>query len=198
MEQKELLEMREKIDQELFLESKRNFEKAETDTTPYAGVIDGDIVVSGDPNNTEVKKQNYTARFLLPKEKFGDKYEGEDVGRGYIKVDIEYKDVFPSAKQNMKFTSAMAELVPFYRKLQENGDVEEMSDEEALKFFASLKDDVIDAMYRLVTVVLEVDEEIADHMIPTSALYIGGQIIKDFPSVVSQADLFFDSSIVKA
>lgn len=179
MEQKEYLRLLDEMD------------KAQEDTTPYAAVINDEIVVEGDPNNTEVKKQDYTARFIFPKHMATMFPDAKDVGNGYVVAEIEYKGVFVDARNNLKYTSAMAQTMPFFRKLEDSGDVEEMTTDEAIDLFASLEDKVVDALYHLVQVVLDVDDKLIGYMATGSVIHIATRIMQDFPSLVNQGDLFF-------
>lgn len=177
--------------QEDFLKIKKEMDRAEADTTPYAAVVGDEIAVVGDPMNTEVKKHDYTATFLIPKEMSPMFPDAKDVGKGYLRVDIEYKDIFVNARNNMKYTSKMAQLIPFYKKLEDNGDVTDMELDELINMFAQLEDYVVEALYGLVQVVLGVDESLIGFMTPGSVLRISQEIMHDFPNVLNQADLFF-------
>ena len=54
------------ITYEEFVEMKKKMDEAEEDTTPYA-ITDGDeISVVGDPNKTEIKKNDYVILFAYP------------------------------------------------------------------------------------------------------------------------------------
>lgn len=184
--------MTDKITQEDFLKLKAEMDKAEADTTPYIAVIGDETAVVGDPNNTEVKKQDYTATFLIPKSMAPIFPQATDVGSGYLKFDMEYKDIFVDARNNMKYTTKMAQLLPFYKKLEDSGDVSDMTPEEMFELFGKMEDYVVDAIYDLVKTVLKVDESIIGYMTPGSAIRIASSIIHDFPNVLNQADLFFD------
>lgn len=177
--------------QEAYLQVKENIDTAQNDNTPYAAVIGDDIVVNGDPNETVVTKKDYTAQFLIPEHEI-QKYPGaKPIGRGYALLELEYKDVFPSARRNLEFTSAAARLMPFYRKMDDLGNIEELKEEEAIEFFAAFDKDIIRALYELVQVVLDVDDELMEYMAPSCALHLAVNITKDFPSVINQGDLFF-------
>lgn len=192
MTQEELLRARrESAAKDTYLQIKENIEEAQNDNTPYAAVVGDNIVVNGDPNNTVVKKRDYTAQFLIPEHEM-KKYPGcKPIGGGYALLELEYKDVFPSARRNLEYTSAAARLMPFYRKMDEFGNVEDMTEEEAIDFFAAFDKDIIRALYELVQVVLDVDDELMEYMAPSSALHIATSITKEFPSIINQGDLFF-------
>lgn len=180
------------MEQSDYLKLLDGINQAENDTTPYAAVINNEIVVEGDPNNTKVVKQDYVAKFIFPTEMataFPNAKKSEV--DGYSIVEIEYNDVFVDVRNNLKYTTAMARTMPFFRKLEDSGDVSEMSVDEAIDLFASLEDDVVDALYHLVQVVLDVDDRLIGYMAVGSVIHIATRIVKEFPSIVNQGDLFF-------
>lgn len=182
MEQKELLKIKDAID------------KAEESTIPVAGIVDGDVVVRGDVNNTKIEPKTYTARFVFPEFMVKDIEGAKPASQGFATVDIEYKDVFPAAIDNMKYTSAMTQLLPFYSEMKENGDIERIDDADAMiQIFQNMEDEIIDALYRLVKVVLKIDDELIQHLVPFGghgAIDLATAIMEDFPSIVNQSDLF--------
>ena len=40
--------------------------KAQTDDTPYIGMVDGTVNINGDPNKTEIKPADYEVLFAFP------------------------------------------------------------------------------------------------------------------------------------
>lgn len=190
MEQKDLLKVKNAID------------KATEDTTPIVGIVEDEVVVNGDVNNIDIEPKTYRARFVFPDFALKDIEGAVPASPGYSTVTIEYKDVFPSAKDNIKYTSAMTQLLPFYNELKEDGTIEAIDDVDTLiNIFQNLEDEIVDALYRIVKVVLGIDDSLIEHLAPIgegSALELAVRIIEDFPSIVNQADLFFDSSTKKA
>lgn len=176
--------------QEEFLKIKKAIDKAEEDTTPYAGVVDDQIIINGDANNTEVKKHDYEVKFILPKE-MKDLFPDAEVHGEYILATIEYKDVYITPRQNLKVTSAIAQILPLFKKLKEDGDIENLSDQEAIEVYGALDDSVIDAFYRLVAVALNVDESLVDYMAVSSVIGNTVKILQDSPNAVNESDLFF-------
>lgn len=183
--------MEKKMTQEDYLKVLKSLDEAQEDTTPYAAVIGDEIVVEGDPNNTKVVKQDYTLNFLFPEEKANLFPNAKKAGEGYVSVEIEYPGIFVDARNNLKYTAAMAQAMPFFRKLQDSGDVEDLTPDEAIELFASLEDEVVDALYHVVEVVLDVDKELVGSIAPGSAISVATRIIQDFPPIANQGDLFF-------
>lgn len=174
-----------------FLKVKNELENASEDTKPIAMVTDEAVAVKGDVNDIEVKPHDYSLNFVVPKSMGKDIEGAKKLETGFYLITIEYKDVLPTVKDNVKLTSAGMQLMPFYNKLEENGNIEKMSDEEALRtIFVNLEDEIVDALYRLVKVFLGVDEELVPWITPGSVLKTGADLIHDFPHVFNQADLF--------
>lgn len=180
------------MEQKDFLNIKHSIEKAEEDTHPVVAVVDDEVNVRGDVNNVKVEPKDYVAKFVVPNYMAENIDGAEDLGTGFSLIEIEYKNVFPNVKDNMKYTSAVVQLEPFYKKLNEDGSIEQLDDAEALKtIFKNLENETIEALFRLVQVVLHIDDELADWLTPGSVVKIGQQILDDFPSIVNQGDVFF-------
>lgn len=187
------------MEQKDFLKIKHEIDKAESDTKPIAGVVDNEIHVMGDVNNTKVEPKDYTIHYIIPEYLAKNIEEAKLRGDGYADLDIEYKDVFPTVRDNIKFTSALTQLLPFFRKLDENGGVENMTEDEFINdVFPMLHDDIVDAMYRVVKTALNIADELIGWATMGSVLLTVSQLAHDFPNAVNQADLFFGSSTVKA
>lgn len=187
------------MEQKDFLQIKNAIDKAEEDTKPIAGIVDDKVVVKGDVNDTKIEPKDYTAHFVIPEHIAKNIDSAKLRSDGYAELDIEYKNVFPTARDNVKFTSAISQLLPFYRSMDEHGGIDDMSEEDFINHvLPELKDDIVDAIYRVVKVVLGIDETLIGWLTPGSALMLVSQILHDFPSVVNQADLFFASSTEKA
>lgn len=171
------------ITQEKLLELREAKEKAASDETPFPIVKDGDIAVVGDANKTEVNKHDFVLRFVLPNE------DG-----GYTAKDVEYKDVFLKPRHAVTVQRLMTSLQPLLYKVDENGAVEDLSDEEMLEVARLYEGNVLDQIYRLVAVVLGVDERLVDYIDPNSALEAYHQIMLSYPDLVKASDSFFGFS----
>lgn len=188
MEQKELLMVKNAMD------------NAKEDTKPVIGVLEDGVVVQGDVNNTKIEPKTYTAMFVFPEHMLKEVEGAKPAKDGYATIEIEYKDVFPNAMNNLKYTSAMTQLLPFYNDLKEDGTIEPYDSEAVIRMFQKMGDEAIEALYRVVKVVLGIDDALIGHLAPIGehgAVVLASQIMEDFPSLVNQADLFLESSTEK-
>lgn len=170
-----------------FVRVKEEMDKAQDDTTPFAVVADDGITVAGDPNKTELNKHDFKIVFRFPK---GTTGRGKVIG-GSEFVELEYKDVYITPRNDLKIVSAVANLYPFFHVLTENGTVEDMDNETLLKTFNSLSQEMIDSMYILVESVLGIEAGISNYMTPVSVINTTAEIIKAYPEIVNEADVFF-------
>lgn len=169
-----------------------SIKKAEDDTTPYPVVIDNKVHVVGDANKTEVKARDYTMKFRFPKE-YAKYFEGqisEELGN-YIIIETEYKDVHISPRSDLKILAAISKIFPYVKKLGDDGNIEEMTDEELITMCLEMPNEIEDAMYILTASILGVDDEMREWMLATSVFNFVSRFIDDFPEVVNEADAFF-------
>lgn len=169
------------ITQEDLIKLKEAKEKAMDDTTPFPLMKDGNLAVVGDANKTEIKKHDFVISFIFPDE------NGE-----YQKKDVEYKDVFLKPRQAVTVQRLMTALMPLIYKVKEDGAIAEMDDDEMLEVLRMYEGNVIDQIYRLVAVVLGVNNELVDFMDPTSVLTAFHKIMKLFPDMIKASDSFFE------
>ena len=180
------------IKPEDLLKINESIKKAEEDTTPYPVVVDGKVHVVGDANKTENKKHDYTIKFRFPKsyEQYFDGNVLERIG-DYIIVETEFKDVTITPRSDMKILAAISKILPYVKKLDDDGTVREMTDDEIIDMCLHMPDEIEDAMYILTASVLRVDESIRDWMLATSVFGFISDFINDFPEVSNEADAFF-------
>ncbi len=160
--------------------------EAENSDTPFPVVQDGKISAIGDANKTEINKHDFTITFKLPEGVSG----GQKVNGGVLK-EVEYKDVFVSPRRAAKVTSAICKLLPYFRKVAESGKVEDYTTDEIIELVADWSDDMIDTMYDVVANFLGVDEQLVDFMQPSSVLKALVQIVREYPEVMNESDVFF-------
>lgn len=169
------------ITQEQLLMLKEAKDKAMEDTTPFPVVKDGTLAVVGDANKTEVNKHDFMLSFIIPNK--DGKYE---------KKIVEYKDIWLKPRQAVTVQRLMTALQPLFYKVQENGSVEELSDDEMLEVARLYEGNVLDQIYRLVSLVLGVDEKLVDFIDPTSALEAYQKIMLSYPDLQKASDSFFE------
>lgn len=155
---------------------------AEESTTPFQITTDDEIVVVGDANETQINKHDFVVTFKTP------------TPDGYAVNNVEYKDVYITPRQEPKIIRMMVEIMPFYKKIKDNGTVGHYSREEVLKLIADLDEQIYDHMYDLVGTVLNVQPTLRDYMSLDSVLYNAGVIFYAYPEMVNEASTFFQKS----
>lgn len=173
------------------LKINESIKKAEKDNTPYPVVVDGKVHVVGDANKTENKSHDYIVKFRFPKEyeQYFDEVS-ERIG-DYIIVETEFKNVTISPRSDMKILASISRILPYVKKLGEDGSIGEFTDDELIEMCLSMPDEIEDAMYILTASILGVSEDMRDWMLATSVFGFISRFFDDFPEVVNEADAFF-------
>lgn len=180
------------IKPEDMLKLSAQIKKAEEDTTPYAVVADKEIHVVGDANKTENKKRDYAIRFRFPKdyEKMFPDAEKSYIGN-YFTITTEYKDVTITPRSDMKILASISRILPYVKKLNDDGTVDDPTDDELIQMCIDMPDEIEDAMYLLTSHVLGVPTTIMDFMLATDVFGFVSSFVDDFPEVFNEADGFF-------
>lgn len=168
--------------QEELLEIKKEMDKAQEDTTPFVAVSDENIAVIGDPNKTDLKKYDYTMIFNFP-------VKG-DPGK-YTEHEVEYNNVFVSARQNPRIVALLNKLMPYFRKPLPDGTVVDYTRDEAVEILSEFEDNINDLLYKLVGSVLGVDPSLQDYMRYDKVVEAFVQIVHNIPEMVNEADMSF-------
>lgn len=148
---------------------------AEQSERPFMIPTEGDeIVVAGDVNDTALNKRTFSVVFRVPKVK-----EDGEIETVYRKVD--YKDVFITPRQDLKIVQAVGDLLPFVKKVQEDGGIGNYTDEEIIALINSLSDEMVDRIYNLVASVLGVEDKLKEYMEFGSVLTVLGEFFQGFP-----------------
>lgn len=166
------------------LESK--LKEAREDDTPYLVAKDDNLMVVGDANKTEKKVHDFNVLFHLP-QKFRSAFKDEDVLKEddfEFVVEVEFKDVFVTPRDNIKITSEVATLMPFFNGVSDNGRLRDLTDEEKYEIVSSMNDDVVDAMYRIVGKILKIDDEMLDYVMFSSVMEVTMNFIDAFPGSI--------------
>lgn len=141
---------------------------------------DGDnMKVVGNPNNTEVKKDEYTLIF-----------ETEDGKR----VTKKYENIHITPRKRIGVNRLLVRIMPYFRNAMENGDVTLKNDNEMAFTLVGMGDDVYDTLYDLAGTVLGVPEELKEYIDPVSLVAFGVKLIMNNPAVVKEADQSFGVS----
>lgn len=186
----------EKMTPEQFLAINEKLKEAEKDDTPYPVLNDGNVYVVGDPNKTETKKHDYTVRFRYPRsfEPYFENIKGADVIGNYVMVDVEYKDVHVAPINDIKVTTGIANMQPFYKKLEENGDISDYTEDEMMKLLEDLDNEILASMYQIVRAFLNIDEQASYYITIPCVLDLVVKFIEDFPETFNEADAVFGLS----
>lgn len=135
-------------------------DKAEESTRPFLVQREEESMVIGDPNDTEIKKEVFKITFKLPDEKKGSKI-----------ITKEYPNVFIKPRYNTRIVRTMSNILPFFRKVNDDGTVVELTDDDVANILdTEVPEYLYDEMYDLVTLVLGIDERLKDYMIPPSVV----------------------------
>ncbi len=169
----------------------KKLKQTNEDDTPFLVMKDQEISVVGDANKTEVKKDDYSIRFRMPKNKFDEKPEGAaEVGTYYV-FSIDFKGITITPRSDLKILDAVMKIIPFFNKLKENGSIEGLEKEELFSVFAQAGEAVHLAIYNLVATFLGIDDELGEYMLPFSVIGAMSQLIDNHPEVFNEADVFF-------
>lgn len=166
-------------------------EAAQEDDTPFLVVTDDEMTVAGDPNKTGNKKHSYEITFRYPasmKSRFKDGYREEGP---FIYVPVTFDEITLTPRDDIEVVRAIVAMQPFVKKMQENGNVDEYTEEEQAEVIRYFSKDVEDAFYNLVKVFLGVPSDMVDYMQLDSVINTVCQLITDFPEVFNEADAFF-------
>lgn len=180
-------------------ELKRAMKEAEKDDTPYIGIKDDEIHVLGDPNKTEVKSADYMVHFAFPNTKEwraraeanGDEIGPETKDGKFFFCKRAYNNIYLTPRRITAVVSALAKIEAFLFKIMENGEIKELTYEEAQSLLISMNGELSDATYEVVATVLRIPFEEVDFMLPLNTVGNAVLIAKNNPSAVNEADVFF-------
>lgn len=182
------------ITMEEFKKMQDGIKDASEDDTPYLAVMDNEMHVVGNPNKTERKAFNYTVLFAFPKQ---DKYRSEQIVKetdNYLVCKREYKDVFIPARRHSAVVNAFVRVESFIMAITDDGEVKEITEDEAKSLLQLLDDEIIDAVSNAVGKVLNLTPFEANCIIASNAIEVITQMQSDIPEIVNEADLFFGLS----
>lgn len=171
------------ITQEKLIELREAKAAADKSDIPFPIVKDGNIAVVGDANKTDLNKHDFILTFVVPDE------NGE-----YHEKSVEYKGIWLKPRHAVTVQRLMTALQPLFYKVKPDGSLEDYTDEEMLEVAEVYEGNVIDQIYRLVAVVLGVDERLVDFIAPDSALEAFHKIMLSYPDLVKASDSFFGYS----
>ena len=198
-----------------FQELKDKMKDSQNDNTPYLAVTsDDELHVIGDPNETEIVPADYTVYFLFPdnqkyREKVartgavetdeinGRKIEGE-IPSGQFLAKRTYKDIHITPRRVGSVVSAFVTVEQFFYDVSEDGEIRDMSYEESIEVFRMLNQEILDAVYDVVSAVLKIPKDEQEMILPINALEVATKMVIQNPDVVNNADLCFGLSSSEA
>lgn len=160
----------------------KGIDEAEESTTPFPISTEDEIIVAGDANKTELNKHDFVVTFKIP------------TPDGYNVNKVEYKDVYITPRQEPRIIRLMVEIMPFYKKINEDGTTGKYTRDEVMKLVAELGESVYDKLYDLVGTVLGVEPSLRDYMSLDSVMYNAGVLLRAYPEMVNEASTFFQKS----
>lgn len=178
--------------------------KAQTDDTPYIGMMDGTVNVNGNANKTEIKPADYEVLFAFPDTAFfrrridavGDEIVKEQ--DGFIIVKRVYKGVYLTPRKMSDAVTAGAVIESFLNKITEDGEVKAMSYDELKSVIVDNFTELKDSAYDLVASVMRISEEEAEWMLPMNAVENAIHIATNNPALVNESNFFFEPSLDRA
>lgn len=178
--------------------------KAQTDETPYIGMVDGTVNVNGNPNNTEVKPADYEVLFAFPANNFFRKRietVGDEIVKeqgGFIIVKRMYRGVYLTPRKMSDAVTAGAVIESFLNKVTVDGEVKALSYDELQGVITDSFTELKDSAYDLVASVLRIHEEEAEWMLPMNTVENAIQIAINNPALVNESNFFFEPSLDRA
>ena len=182
------------------LKINRDLEKAQEDTTPHVGVAGENIFVMGDANKTENKQYDYEVLMRYPKS-MAEHIPQERIRKitdKYVVCALEFTDVTLTPRNDLKIVANIAQMLPFFRKLDKDGGIEVSTEEDLIQLAVEVGDEVLNAMYTVVGAVLDIDDELCSHIMYPSVLELISRFTKDFPEIFNEADFSFGLPTEKA
>lgn len=172
------------------LKIRDDFKKAQEDTTPHVGVANDEMFVIGDATKTENKKHDYTAVMRYPREwaEYVPKDSIVDLKQGYVMFEMEFKNVFIKPRNDIKVIANIAQVLPFFEKLNDDGGITDYTNEELIQLALDVDQEILDGIYAIIAAFLDIDTETSEHIMWQSALGLMSAFMRDFPEAFNEAD----------
>lgn len=175
--------------------------KAQTDDTPYLGIVDNSVNVNGNPNKTEIKPADYEVLFAFPDNELfrrrvdtvGDEIVKED--SGYIIVRRVYKNVYITPRKMSDAVTAGAVIESFLNKVTADGEIKALSYDELQGVIIDNFQEMKDAAYDLVSSVLRIHPDEAEWMLPMQTVGLATQIAMNNPALENESNFFTELSL---
>lgn len=175
--------------------------KAQTDDTPYIGMVDGGVNINGNPNKTEIKPADYEVLFAFPDNALfrkrcdvtGDEIIKEE--QGFIIVRRVYKNIYLTPRKMSDAVTAGAVIESFLNKITEDGEVKALSYEELKDVIVDNFTEMKDSAYDLVASVLRIHPDEAEWMLPMQTVNVAIQIAMNNPALENESNFFTELSL---
>lgn len=163
-------------------------DQAESSTIPFPVIGDDEIVVVGDANETDIKAYDFDIEFQIP-------LKDEDTGKvTYRNETKHYKDVFITPRRNSAIVRTIVDLIPYFKRVDENGNLHNYTEEETAEILKNFDDEIYDRMYALVAAVLGIDDRLKFFMTEDSVWLATANIIYQYKATINEATTFFPQS----
>ena len=177
---------RESMTEEQYLGIKAALDKAEETVIPFPVINDDELAVVGDANRTELRRFEYEITFEKPI------YDEDGTLTGDFDIQKKkYENVFVKPRMNGRIVKLLASMLPYFYKVDENGNQVEYTQLEMIQIFGRLEESILDRMYELVAAILDIPVSDIDYMTSTSVLNTIMKFIEDNPNTAREAQLFF-------
>ena len=163
---------------------KAALDNAQESTVPFPVINDDELAVVGDANKTELKRYDYQVVFEKPV------YEDGEL-TGMKRETKTYENVFVKPRQNTQIVKWLASMLPYFYKVDEEGNQVEYTKLEMLSIFGKLDGVILDTMYELVAVILDIPDGEKDFMVGSSVMETVLKFIDDNPQTANEAMTFF-------
>lgn len=174
----------ERMTEEQYLGIKSALDKAQDTDIPFPVINDDELAVVGDANRTELRKFEYEITFRKPA------FDAD----GNLSEEVEnkkYENVFVKPRMNTRIVKLLASLLPYFYKVDEDGNQVEYTKLELIQIFGQLDESILDLMYELVAMVLEIPAGDIDYMEGSTVIATIMKFLEDNPNTVREAQLFF-------
>lgn len=165
---------------------KAALDKAADTDVPFPVVNDDELAVVGDANRTELRRFEYEITFERPVLNEDKSLTGE-----FESETKKYENVFVKPRMNTRIVKLLASLLPYFYKVDEEGNQVEYTNLEMIQIFGRLDGAIFDTMYELVATILEIPVSDIDYMTGSSVLNTVMKFIEDNPQTTREAQLFF-------
>lgn len=186
------------ITMEDFKKLSQSIDEAQKDDTPYMGVINDELHVMGDPNKTELIPHTYKVKFAFPKTDEWRKmvndspmFRFEKETENFIVAYREYNDIWVTPRKAGKCIEAFTRLISFLNMINEEGEVERLTEEQMQSVLRYMNKDVEDSVYEAVAKVIGISEVESEYITIDSAMFNAMKIVADHPDIINSSDLFF-------